>query len=120
MRNISLIEALSDCTTSCRWCDNHCIDEEKYDVIVYCISIQKECVEILRKVNLILSHKASNSLREITELFEILSENVQKSIKTTNISSLEFVNKPEENLKPGCSQIFLISQLLEQSFSFKT
>ncbi len=120
MSDLSLIEALSDCTTSCGWCVNHCMDEEKYGVLVYCISVQKECVEILREVNLILSNQAPNSIKEITELFEILSENVQKNIKTTNTYTTKFMNKPKENLKPGCSQIFLISQLLEQSFSYET
>ena len=119
MSDTTLIEALLDCKT-CGWCDHQCVDEEKYDVLVYCISIQKECVEILREVNLILSRGAYNSSKEITKLFEILTENVQKNIKSTNIGVSKFVHKPEENLKPGCSQIYLISQLLEQSFTYET
>jgi hypothetical protein len=117
LKHVSLIDALTDCSTSCGWCVHQCPDEDKYEMLVTCIRIQKECAAICMMINSILAERASDSTKKIFYVFEILTENLQKSQGTATKNTLRLKDKPEkERKKPGCSKIFQIALFIEQSY----
>ena len=117
MKHISLIEALTDCTTTCGWCLNECPDEDKYETLVNCIRFQKECLTLFKTVYSILAGGASECIGKINNLLEALAENVQKDSGITNTHTSKSMHSPQQGMKkPGCSHIFQIAQLLEQSY----
>ncbi len=109
MNEISMIEVF---TRNCEWCTHQCLDNDKYEILVLCLNIQKKFAEILINLNLVLSYQASDTVNKITNLFEEIFES------SRSINDFESLNEPIKNFHPGCSYIFSISQFLEQSFSF--
>jgi len=117
MKDILLIETLTKGKDSCEWCSHQCNDEDKYEMLVTCIRIQKECLLICQTVSLILTGNTSASIKNILYVFEKLTENVQSNSKTIRASTPKSVIKSGGTWKkPGCSQIFLIAQSLEQKY----
>ena len=114
MKQKSLDDALADCTNSCGWCVNHCPDEEKYEMLIVCISIQKEFVKLGSLVNNILADRTFELMKKIISLFETLAE-VQPSTNLVIIqNNVKTDFNSEDNWKlPGCSQIFGVASSLE-------
>jgi hypothetical protein len=117
LKHVSLIDALTDCSNSCGWCVHHCPDEDKYEMLVTCIRIQKECAAICMTINSILADRAPDSMGKIFYVFEMLTENIEKSRETTTKNKIRLTDKPKkEQKKPGCSQIFQIALSIEQNY----
>jgi hypothetical protein len=117
MEDISLIEALKSCTTGCSWCVHHCPDEDKYENLVTCIRIQKGLLVICKMAGSILDDKTSLFMKKLIKIFEKLSEVLLEEWKTHNVSAPRLgYNYEISNKLPGCSHIFLVSQLLEQTY----
>ena len=118
MNSLSLIEALENCTDSCGWCAHHCPDEDKYEMLVSCIRIQKEFLIVGSTVNKILSDKSNDSMKKIFKLFEFIADYLQMIHDADNKRNFRGVKKSEDGLRlPGCSQIFVVSQSLGQMYS---
>jgi hypothetical protein len=112
VKEISFINSL-DCTASCGWCVHQCSDEDKYEILVFSLQIQKECLLICKTINLMLGGTAPESVHNVIELFKKLAIHVQD--KSGASKTKELIPGSVERKKPGCSQIFLIAQMLEQS-----
>lgn len=114
MKQKSIIDALTDCADSCGWCVNHCPDEDKYEMLITCISIRKEFTRVGSIVNLILGNRSFEPMKKIIGLFEVLAEDppiMQSSINQNNFK-IDF-NSDDSRRLPGCSQIFNVAQSLE-------
>lgn len=118
MKSLSLIEALENCTDRCGWCVHHCPDEDKYEMLVSCIRIQKEFLAIGSIVNKILSKRSKSSMKKIFKLFATIADYLQtKHSSDDKRNFAETGNKGEALRLPGCSQIFMISQSLRHMYS---
>ena len=114
MKQKSLVDALADCTNSCGWCVDHCPDEEKYDMLVVCISIQKEFTKVGCLTFKILAGRSFELMKKIISLFEVLFEaqlNTHLEINQNNFRT--DYNLENKWRLPGCSQIFSVASSLE-------
>ena len=117
MKDLSLIEALTNCTDSCGWCVQHCPDKVKYDMLVSCIRIQKEFLCISSTVNEILAGRSSSSMKKIFVLFEIIADDLHTKHLSDNQKVFNSARELENSWRlPGCSQIFMLSQSLRQVY----
>jgi len=112
----SLIDSLKDCTYSCGWCITNCPDEDKYEMLVTCINIQKEIVQVGNIVYRILSDRFFKTMKIITILLETFAAEIQKRHITVNYNFNAEHNSGDNRRLPGCSQIFTIAQSLEGIF----
>jgi hypothetical protein len=118
MKNISLVEALENCADACGWCVHQCPDKDKYDMLVYCISIQKEFLAVGSLVNNILSGRSEVTMKKIFKFFEIIAGYFQENNSTGNKNDFREAGNSKDGLRlPGCSQIFMVSQSLGQIYS---
>jgi len=115
VKEISLIEALADCTTSCGWCAHHCPDEHKYEILVACIRLQEEFIKLYGAVYLILAGRSTDTIEKISKLFEKLAGNIQRQ-GGAKITATRERNGGEVWGLTGCSHIFLVAQALEQTY----
>lgn len=121
MKDFLLTEIIKDAGDFCEWCTHPCKDEDKYEMLVICIIIQKEFLAVCRKINLILGYNVSNVMMCIMEIFEKLTEDVLKQAGTATSGIPVSLNKSDNESKNiGCSQIFLISQFIEGSYLNKS
>jgi hypothetical protein len=114
MKDFLLTEIIKDAGDFCEWCTLPCKDEDKYEMLIICINIQRECLLICRTVNSILG--VSDFMKRVIEIFEMLSEDVRRQSEAIT-SKGSAVNKSfRRNNNAGCSHIFSIARLLEQSY----
>ena len=111
--NKIILGKFGDFSDTCGWCDQNCPDEEKYEMLVTCIRIQNEFAIIGRKVSLMLGRTSPAFLQRIINLFKIFTDHIKpKQLKER--SKITHNNSEKEWRLPGCSQIFLVAQSLEQ------
>ena len=116
MKDISLFEALQDCTATCGWCIHHCPDVDKYDILVLCIRLQKEFINIWKNINSILPGRTNSIENLMLGVFTKLSEIEHRTAEKQKRFLTPYSNKSENILRmPGCSQIFLLAQSLEET-----
>ena len=114
MRDFLLTEIIKDAGDFCEWCTLPCKDEDKYEMLIICINIQRECLLIFRTVNSILG--VSDFMRRVIEIFEMLSEDVRRQSEAITSNGSAVNELVRRNNKTGCSQIFNVAGLIEQSY----
>jgi hypothetical protein len=121
MNDLSLIETLASCTDPCGWCIHQCPDHDKYEMLVTCLRVQKGFLIVSQTVNKILAGRSRGAMEKILMLFEILADNLQGEHIQINKISFNAEHKPENVWRlPGCSQILLVAQTLEQIYLNET
>ena len=78
MEEIKLNDALKNCSKSCGWCTHQCPDEDKYEMLVYCIQIQKEFLAIGKLLREIIGEKSVKVVKDIGTLFELIIYDLHK------------------------------------------
>ncbi|GIK59307.1 MAG: hypothetical protein HND39_05680 [Ignavibacteriota bacterium] len=115
MEDISLIKALAGCTESCGWCINYCDEEDKYEILVSCIHIQKEFLALSRNLNSMLGSRFMSGMKKILDLFELLSAEIQKKQNLPDKINIKVKDSLNEDwILPGCSRIFEVALSLER------
>jgi hypothetical protein len=108
------LETITYGADACRWCVQQCPDEEKYEILVTCISIKNEFSLICRRINLVLGKTSPDFLKNIIAQFEKVSERIET--EPVLGKSIRLAESAEEKWRlPGCSQIFLVAQSLGQN-----
>ena len=116
MNNI-LFKSIADYAAPCTWCIKNCSDNEKYEILVAGIKIRNEFSLIIRTINLMFGANATRIAGQIFCVFESQADLIHNYIKQEE-PNLSECSKEEWKL-PGCSQIFNITQLIEQTYSNK-
>lgn len=115
MEDISLIKALAGCTESCGWCINYCDEEDKYEILVSCIHIQKEFLALSRNLKLYARKQIHEWNEKILDLFELLSAEIQKKQNLPDKINIKVKDSLNEDwILPGCSRIFEVALSLER------
>ena len=117
MKEFSFIDLLRDGTDFCEWCQYPCIDEDKYEMLILCITVQREFFSIYNLAYLFLGPQASGLTKSIMKIFEKLMEDIRQKAETVIDKSNRRVNELKNF---GCSQLFLISQQIEESYLNKS
>jgi hypothetical protein len=115
MEPVSLEEALNSCSNSCGWCVHQCPDKDKYEMLIYCIRIQKEFISVGKMTRLILNDKADKFNKEIFKLFEVIANDFQERDPMIKKNNSRGKNLMDVSKLPGCSQIFLVAQSIQQT-----
>ena len=116
VKHKSLLDSLEDSTNPCRWCVTSCPDEDKYEMLITCISIQKEIIKTGRIVYKILADKSLDIMMKTYGFLETITNELQKEHLSIS-NNIKRENRSEDNWRlPGCSQIFTVAQSLEGIF----
>ncbi len=114
----TFINLLADCTISCSWCDHQCNDADKYEMLVTCISIQKEFLNICRMAASIIGKNISGFIKNLFHIFEHMIDHcISKYLAQNNANTRMPHNFNNKYFSLGCSQIFQISQLIESLYT---
>ena len=117
MEKITLTDVLAGCIDHCGWCVHQCPEEDKYRILVTRLKLQAEFNKLFLSVYLQLSDRSSNTIKIISILFNKFALNYQRreSVRIKNLRKKE-LNVDDFKKLPGCSQIFHISQILNETY----
>jgi hypothetical protein len=117
MEKITLTDALAGCLDHCGWCVHHCPEADKYGILVTCLKLQSEFNKLYLSVYSLLSNRSTETIKIISILFNKIALNYQRreNEQIKNLRMKELSADDFEKL-PGCSQIFQISQILNETY----
>lgn len=117
MKKISITDALAGCVDHCGWCVHQCPEEDKYEILVACLRLQSEFNKLYLSVYLQLSDSSADTIKNHSVLFNKIALNYQRR-ENKKIKNLRIKESSADDFRklPGCSQIFHISQVLNETY----
>jgi hypothetical protein len=109
----SLLEALNNYDSACKWCNQSCPDEEKYETLVTCLRIQDVFKIIIKEVHFTIGKTSSGLINNIIYGIKVLNEEMQPDTKKIRN---EITNSEGSWKLPGCCQLFRLAQSIEQTY----
>jgi hypothetical protein len=117
MEEITLTNALAGCIDHCGWCVHQCPEEDKYGILVTCLKLQSEFNKLYLSVYLQLSDRSAYTIKNLSILFNKLAVNYQRkeNERMKDLGKKE-LSADDFGKLPGCSHIFQISQILNETY----
>jgi hypothetical protein len=117
MENMKLTDTLSGCVDHCGWCLHQCPEEDKYGILVTCLKLQSEFNKLYLLVYSQLSDRSVDTIKNFLTFFSKLALNYQRreNVRIKNLGKKELNTEDFEKL-PGCSKIFHISQIINETY----
>jgi hypothetical protein len=117
MVNMTLTDTLSGCVDHCGWCLHQCPEEDKYEILVTCLKLQSGFNKLYLSVYLQLSDRSADTIKNFSTFYSKFALYYQRreNVQIKNLGKKELNTEDFEKL-PGCSQIFHISQILNETY----
>ncbi|HEY7751285.1 MAG TPA: hypothetical protein VH917_03250 [Ignavibacteriaceae bacterium] len=116
VKDISFLNALADCTSSCGWCVHRCPDKDKYEILVLCIKLQNEFAKIWKNINSILPGRIDLLGRNLLDVFTNLAEMEHRAAEDQKRILFSKTISEKAWQMPGCSQIFMLANILDRTY----
>lgn len=117
MNKLTFTDALAGCADHCGWCVHQCPEEDKYEILVTCLKLQSEFNKLYQSVYLQLSDGSAETIKNFSILFNKTALNYQRR-ENERIKNLRMKELSADDFRklPGCSQIFHISQIVNETY----